>query len=124
MLRKWPEWSGVKRIIRVTRSRQRLGIEKAATIEISYYGANLDCSVQEFAKVIRGHWHCENKNHYIKDTAFQEDKCVKRVGAFNFSVLISIALNILRVNKSKNIKGDLYINTMNFDRMINMVNYL
>lgn len=124
ILRKWPEWRHVKRIIRVTRLRERIGIDKKSMIEVSYYGSNRCLSIKEFAKDIREHWWCENKNHHVKDTAFQEDKTTKRIKAFNFAVLISIALNILRVNESENIRGDIYKNTMNFDLMISTVNYL
>jgi predicted transposase YbfD/YdcC len=81
-------------------------------------------SAKEFAKLIREHWWCENKNHYPKDTAFNEDGTTKRIGAFNFSILISIALNIMRINKSENIRGDLYLNTMHFNRMMSMMAYL
>jgi len=124
MLKKWPEWKDVKRVIKVQRQRERLSMKRQCVTEISYYGSNLELSAKEFAKIIREHWWCENKNHYVKDTAFREDGTRKRVGAFNFAVLLSMALNILRINKSKNIRGDLYINTMNFDKMISMVNYL
>lgn len=122
ILKKWPEWKGVRRIIRVRRSRERIRRGSIEENEISYYGSNRVLSTQEYAKLIREHWWCENKSHYPKDTAFNEDKTTKRVGAFNFSILISTALNILRINKSQNIKGDLYLNTMDFNRMMGMVN--
>lgn len=124
MLEKWPEWKEVRWIIRVERHRERLGKKGVNEREISYYGANCQRTAKEFGQAIRNHWWCENKNHYPKDTAFNEDGTTKRVGAFNFSVLVSIALNIMRINKSENIRGDLYLNTMNFDRMMNMVTYL
>lgn len=33
--------------------------------------------------------------------------CGNRIGAFNFAVLLSMSLNIMRINKSENIRGDL-----------------
>ena len=124
MLKKWPEWRHARRIIRVTRIRERIGVYKEPKIKVSYFGSNRCLCIKEFAIDIREHWWCENKNHYVKDTAFQEDTMTKRVGPFNFSVLINIALNILRVNGSKNIRSDIYTNNMKFDMMISMVNYL
>lgn len=124
MLKKWPEWKEVRRVIRVQRSRERLSKTSREEAEISYYGSNRELSAREFGQLIREHWWCENKNHYPKDTAFNEDGTTKRIGALNFSILISTALNIMRINKSKNIRGDLYLNAMDFSRMINMVNYL
>jgi predicted transposase YbfD/YdcC len=124
ILKKWPEWKAVKRVIRVERSRERLSQRSVGETETSYYGSNRELSAKEFAQLIQEHWWCENKNHYPKDTAFNEDKTTKRVGAFNFSILISMALNIMRINKSNNIRGDIYLNTMDFDRVINMTAYL
>lgn len=124
ILKKWPEWKNVKRIIRVTRKRERLSVKSVPEYEISYYGSNKEFSAKIFSKLIRDHWLCENKNHYVKDTAFKEDSSTKRIGAFNYSILLSYALNIFRINGSTNIRGDIYLNTMNFDRMMNMVNYL
>lgn len=122
MLEKWPEWRHVTRIIRVERLRKRLtqAGQVDETTQVSYYGSNCTLPATAFAQLIRNHWWCENKNHYIRDTAFQEDRTVKRVGAFNFSVLISFALNIMRLNNSHNIRGDLYLNALDFYRMIKM----
>ncbi len=41
--------------------------------------------------------------HFYKDTALEEDKCKINKGAFSFSVLRSIVLNILHLNKIQNI---------------------
>ena len=72
-----------------------------------------------YAKIIREHWFIENKLHHVRDVAFKEDKAPKRVGALNYAVLLSTALNILRIQKCKNINGQLYINPMDFNRMLN-----
>ena len=123
MLKKWPDWSNVRQIIRVKRYREVIGSRtKGPSTEYSYYGANNRHSAQEYAQVIREHWWTENKNHHVKDTAFLEDNTTKRVGAYNFSVLISTALNILRANKIHNIKGALYENSMDFSFMLTRFN--
>jgi len=41
--------------------------------------------------------------HFYKDTALQEDKCKVNKGAFSLSILRSIVVNILHLNKVKNI---------------------
>ncbi len=42
-------------------------------------------------------------------------------GLFNFAVLIISALNILRMNKVENFRGELFFNAMNFEKMMKMI---
>lgn len=122
-LKKWPEWGEIKRIIRVTRFRQPT--HKPAPDPISfYYAANACLEAEVFAQAIRKHWWCENKNHYVRDTAFCEDGTTKRFGAFNFCVLLSTALNILRLTNCNNIRGKLFENSMNFKNSESYINLL
>lgn len=123
-LKKWPEWSEMKRVIRVTRFRQPTHSSKPIEPHTFYYGSNACLEGEVFAQAIRKHWWCENKNHYIRDTAFCEDGTTKRLGAFNFCVLLSTALNILRTTKCKNIRGTLFENSMDFNRSINYIKLL
>jgi hypothetical protein len=46
MLKKWPEWGQVKRVIRVERNRERLSERSANEVEVSYYGSNQELSVK------------------------------------------------------------------------------
>ncbi len=43
--------------------------------------------------------------HFYKDCALHEDKCKVHKGAFALSVLRSIVIDILHLNKVKNIAG-------------------
>lgn len=121
-LKKWPEWCAIERIIHVTRIRQPTHSTKPMKPRSFYYAANACLDAKTFAEAIRKHWWCENKNHYIRDTAFSEDNTTKRLGAFNFCVLLSMALNILRITNCKNIRGTLIENAMNFKNSINYIN--
>ncbi len=120
-LKKWPEWSEIKQIIRVTRFRSPTHTKESPPLSF-YYASNAHLEAEVSAKSIRRHWWCENKNHYVRDTAFLEDDTRKRVNAFNFCVLLSSSLNILRFNKCKNIRGCLYENSLDFNHMIKLIN--
>lgn len=87
----------IKRIICVTRFRQPTHSLKVMEPLSFYYASNVCLSAEVFAQAIRRHWWCENKNHYVRDAAFSEDNTTKRIGAFNFCVLLSMSLNILRL---------------------------
>jgi hypothetical protein len=115
MLNKWrKDWPYIRRVIRVTRFR-------SWKINISYYVSNGILSAQEFGKYIRRHWFIENKLHYVKDTAFREDKCCKRVNPYVFSSLIDWAINLLKLKNVKSINQELYINTMNLEAAMKYV---
>jgi predicted transposase YbfD/YdcC len=119
-LSKWPEWSAIKQIIRIKRTRAIIKKGQLKTsVTIAYYASNAIMDANLYAKIIREHWFIENKLHHVRDVAFKEDKAPKRVGALNYAVLLSTALNILRIQKCKNINGQLYINSMDFNRMLN-----
>lgn len=79
---------------------------------IGYYIVTTALSAKEMSKIIRNHWGIENRNHYVKDMAFKEDFSRIRVNAGIMARFRSFALNSLRANKSDNIRGDIYFNTM------------
>jgi hypothetical protein len=120
-LKKWPEWSEIKRVIRVTRFRQPTHSSKTREPHSFYYASNTCLEGEVFAQAIRKYGWCENKNHYIRDTAFCEDNTTKRLGAFNFCVLLSTAMNILRTTQCQNIRKTLFENSMNFKNIENYI---
>ena len=56
----------------------------------------------EYQKNIRSHWGVENKLHWTLDVGFSEDASRKRNknAAQNYSVLLKIALNLLKNEKT------------------------
>ncbi|GHU12096.1 hypothetical protein FACS189449_05020 [Alphaproteobacteria bacterium] len=117
MLNKWQdEWPFLRKIIRVTRVREEVGVDEKPSITTSYYVSNGELEPEKYVKCIREHWFIENKLHHVKDATFREDFTVKRVNPCIFSICIDFALNIMRINKEKNIRKALYCNSMNFMR--------
>ncbi|PCI07786.1 MAG: hypothetical protein COB73_07770 [Flavobacteriaceae bacterium] len=68
-----------------------------------YYISNLKDSSSIFQTSIRSHWAIENKLHWTLDVAFSEDASRKRNknAAQNHSVLLKIALNLLKNEQTK-----------------------
>lgn len=121
-LQKWPEWKEIKRIVRVARFRQPSRESEPVTPRYFYYASNTCLKAEIFAQAIRKHWWCENKNHYVRDTAFAEDNTTKRLGPFNFCVILSTALNIIRITNCNNIRGKLFENSLNFKNSEKYIN--
>jgi predicted transposase YbfD/YdcC len=80
------------------------------TDETVYYISTILLSAEEFCKAVRNHRGIENGNHHVRDVSMNEDKSRIRNNPGIFARLKSFALNILRVNKVKNIADELYYN--------------
>ena len=54
---------------------------------------------------VRGHWHIENKLHWVRDVTYQEDKSLVRTGNAPrvMATLRSLAISLLRLDGHANI---------------------
>ena len=97
------EWSGVKHIIKITSTTLSYG---KYTTEEHYYISSLEVNAKTFLHVIRSHWKIENSLHYIKDVSFDEDNSRIRTkqAPLISTMLRSIAINIMNINKIPNLK--------------------
>lgn len=126
MLKHWQkDWPYIRHVVRVTRMREILQKDSKPTTEVSYYVINAttsDASIYEH--VIRSHGSIENSNNYVRDKAFDEDAGIRRKHPSMFARIISCASNLMRTSGSTNMRGDIYLFTMDFDRMIDRVGKL
>jgi predicted transposase YbfD/YdcC len=68
------------------------------SVEARYYIGSLRGSVEDYARVIRGHWGIENGCHWVLDVLFREDGSRSRPehGAENLAWLRRMALSLLK----------------------------
>ncbi len=83
-----------------------------------YYVSTVLLSAEEFCKAIRNHRGIGNRNHYVRDVTVNEDKSRIRNNSDISAGLKSFALNILRVNKVKNIADELFYNCVSFGNIL------
>ncbi len=98
-------WTGVGRVICV---RRLFETPAKNHLSLSYYISSITSdSAKFFAHGIRGHWHIENRLHYVKDAIMNEDDSGIRNAnaAANISVFRNIAINIVRGNGFDSVKG-------------------
>lgn len=71
--------------------------------ETRYYVLSQPMTASAFGAAVRSHWGIENQVHWVLDVTFGEDRSRKRAGqaAHNFSLLLRLALNLLRLAPSK-----------------------
>jgi predicted transposase YbfD/YdcC len=103
------DWKNLTSIIRIESIREFKNSDKTTEKATRYYISNLENNANVLQDSIRSHWAIENKLHWTLDVSFGEDASRKRKGnaAQNYSVLLKIALNLLKNEKlkSKELKG-------------------
>jgi len=94
------KWAGIKSLVYLISYREKDGKK---TREKRYYISTLPANAQQHVKTIRNHWGIENKQHWILDVGFNEDKCRirDRIAGKNFATLRRLALNLLKQEKTK-----------------------
>ena len=98
------KWKNLKSIVRIQSIRTFKNADKPTETGTRYYISSLEQEAGLFNKAIREHWGIENKLHWTLDVAFSEDASRKRIGnsAQNFSIILKIALNLLKMKKLLN----------------------
>ncbi len=101
---------GLATLIVVDRETTKLKTGKL-TQERSFYLCNrtkAELKTTDIFRVIRNHWQIESEN-YLRDTTFREDriKCFNHDRIKTISTIISLAGNLLRNEKVKNVKAEL-----------------
>jgi len=96
-------WKNLTSIIRVESVREFKNSDKVTEKATRYYISNLENKASVFQTSIRSHWAIENKLHWTLDVAFSEDASRKRNqnATQNYSVLLKIALNLLKNEKTE-----------------------
>jgi len=89
---KWPRLSSLILVESTRTIGEKTSCERRAYIS-SHKG-----SAARFAALIRGHWHVENKLHWVLDVTFGEDRArvTHRNAAENLALLRKVALNLLK----------------------------
>lgn len=97
------KWKALKTIIKIESVREFKNSDRPAENAVRYYISSCSGDAEFFQQAIRSHWAIENKLHWVLDVAFGEDASRKRQGnaAQNYSVLLKIALNLLKNEKTE-----------------------
>jgi predicted transposase YbfD/YdcC len=107
-LTKKDDWAKIQTVVRIESVRYTKSTEETTT-DTRYFITNKLSNPEVLAKVVRSHWGIENKVHWLLDVAFSEDHSRKRDrnAAENYSVILRMALNLLKNEKTakRSIKG-------------------
>ncbi len=100
LLHGYTDFPGLRQVIEEKRRVTKQTTGKTTT-ETAYAVASLSpraASARTCMKLVRRHWHVENRNHHVRDDGWREDRQVWRRGraAYVMSMLLGVALNLLR----------------------------
>lgn len=89
-------WPGAAQVMRIERRRE---IKGKASVEIAYFVTSLpkvEATPARLLGLARAHWGIENKLHWRRDVAMNEDRCRVRAGARTLASLRNLALALIR----------------------------
>lgn len=88
------QWPALRTLILVEAERTRRGVRSC---ERRAYISSCDEPAEVLASKVRGHWHVENRLHWVLDVTFGEDhaRISRKHGAENMSVMRKLGMNLL-----------------------------
>ena len=95
--------AGAAQVAQVRRTVTRKGKK---TVEVVYLiTSSRDADPATLGAWVRGHWHIENKLHWVRDVTYQEDRSLVRTGNAPrvMASLRSLAISLLRLDGHDNI---------------------
>jgi predicted transposase YbfD/YdcC len=112
--------------VQITRKRKRKGSSRRAKRETVYAITSLiaeQAHPAELARYIRGHWHVENKLHWVRDVTMGEDASQITTGGGPriMAGIRNLAISLLRLAGHTNIAKALRHNARNPQRAITLV---
>jgi len=123
MLNEHLDWPGVKQACRLERTTVRNG---KTTHEVAYAITSVSRAQADAARLLewwRSHWGIENKEHWVRDETFGEDRSQVRSGAAPqiLAGVRNLIMNWLRTHKIGNIAQALRENAWNPQRLFTML---
>lgn len=104
--------AGAAQVIKIGRHtlrKKNLTAQPAWTRESAYFLTNLPAQLADpafLARIVRSHWRIENQLHWVRDTAYDEDRHTARTsnGPVNLACLRNIAISRHRLTGADNIR--------------------
>ena len=103
----YSSWPGLRRVLRLERtvSNKRTGeVRRETSYAITSLGPERGAP-EELIKLWRGHWHIENRLHWVRDVTFDEDRSQVRAGHIPqvMAAFRNAAISLMRLMGASNI---------------------
>lgn len=119
----WITFTGARQVAQIRRTVTRNGKK---TVEVVYVITSADHHAAPppvLAGWVRGHWGIENRNHWVRDVTYDEDRSTVRIDNAPqvMATLRNTAISLLRLDGHTNIAAALRHHAVNPARPINLV---
>ena len=96
---------------------------RVATVYLISSQTPAQASAEQLLALNRGHWGIENKLHYVRDMAYDEDRCRSRTANAprTLACLRNFAISLLRMMGKTNIKAALRDLAANAGKVLKML---
>jgi predicted transposase YbfD/YdcC len=76
-------WPGLAQVLKIERSviEKKSGAHRQETVYAVTSLSRQQASAEQLQRISRGHWHIENKSHWVRDVTFDEDRSQVRCGS-------------------------------------------
>jgi predicted transposase YbfD/YdcC len=101
-----PAWIGFEGAAQVAQLRRTVTRRGKKTVEVVYLiTSDQGASPEALAAWVRGHWHIENKLHWVRNVTYGEDNSLVRTGNAPcvMAILRNLAISLLRLDGHANI---------------------
>lgn len=107
---------GVKEVVKVIRERKT---KEKTEYAKHYYISSIEAKAKQYANIIRGHWHIENRYHWVLDYVLGEDKTwIRRNSSLRVMTMIrAISILLLRDQNQRSCKELMDLISHNIERM-------
>lgn len=101
------DWPSVQQVYRIEREVREMRTGK--TSQVVEYGLTSlspkQAAPEDLLRFRRGHWHIENRNHWVRDWTYDEDRSQVRCGNAPrvMATLRNLAISLFRLNGEENI---------------------
>jgi predicted transposase YbfD/YdcC len=101
LLSRGDDWINLNALVKIESIRYTK-VSGTTQTETRYYITSLKSDAKSVGQAVRSHWSVENNLHWQLDVSFNEDKSRKRDrnAAENYSVILRMALNLIKGEKS------------------------
>jgi hypothetical protein len=101
------DWPGAQQVFRVVR---RVVIKRTGEVrDETVYGitslAPTQVTAAQLLRIVREHWHIENRSHWVRDVTFREDAAQVRAGSLPqiMAALRNTVIGLLRLTGAPNL---------------------
>lgn len=100
-------WPGIKQVMKIERTviKKKSGAERREVVYGVTSLSRQQARAEQLLKMSRGHWHIENKSHWVRDVTYDEDRSQVRSGSIPqvMAAMRNAAIGLMRCAGETNI---------------------